>query len=122
MHRFPRGPWVCPKRGQFSPAAVAVSQSAASASVRRRACVWWALPSWTTWTRPWFAVLRGGLRHLARYWETFRQKGQFPGSAGVGEFFDLVGETVVGVVELGAGDFVDLEAFDRFAQGLGVAA
>ncbi|MFF1323878.1 hypothetical protein ACFVZZ_31290 [Streptomyces chartreusis] len=35
-------------------------------------------------------------------------------SAGVGEFFDLVGETVVGVVELGAGDFVGLKAFDRF--------
>ena len=36
-------------------------------------------------------------------------------SAGVGEFFDLVREVVVKVVELGAGDLVDLETFDSFA-------
>ncbi len=39
-------------RSQISPAAVAVSQSAASASVKGSASVWWAVPSWTTWTRP----------------------------------------------------------------------
>lgn len=44
----PPGAVVCPDAGQISPAAVAVSQSAASTSVMSSTCVGWASPSWTT--------------------------------------------------------------------------
>ncbi|WP_405535187.1 hypothetical protein OG787_12090 [Streptomyces sp. NBC_00075] len=36
-----------------------MSQSAASASVMSSACVGWASPSWTTWTRPESGLLFG---------------------------------------------------------------